>query len=174
MQDENMNMNPESEQNFDEKSMNEFHAQVEQLQKELSEAQQRALRLQAEMDNMHKRAERSLSEAHKYAASKLLHDLVPVMDSLVHGLAVENAAVTAETLRHGMQLTMEQLSKVLTRHGVKEIDPKPGDTFDPMLHEAMTMVPNPDFAPNTIIQVLQKGYELHGRVIRAARVIVSK
>ena len=170
MQDENMNMNAETEQNT------ESHAtdsNMEQLQNQLAEAQQRTLRLQAEMDNMHKRAERSLSEAHKYATSKLLTDLVPVMDGLVHGLAVEGAA-TVETLRHGMQLTMEQLSKVLARHSVKEIDPKMGETFDPMLHEAMSMVPNPDVAPNTVLQVLQKGYELNGRVIRAARVIVSR
>lgn len=135
-----------------------------ELEAKLTEAEDRALRAVAEMQNIRNRAERDITEAHKYGVKKLLEELIPVLDSLEH-------ATNAET-SEGLQLTIKMLQKVLEKFGVKEINPL-NQPFNPVFHEAMTMQPS-DAAPNTVINVLQKGYQLHERVIRPARVIVSK
>ncbi len=144
------------------------------LEKEVKEQQDKALRVHAEWENTRRRLERDVANAHKFGAEKLVSELLPIMDSLTR--ALENKTDDhphIQTMRHGIELTIDMLSKVLEKHGVLTITPKIGDSFDPMQHEAMSMQPAPDGKSNTILQVLQKGYALNGRVVRAAMVIVS-
>lgn len=147
---------------------------VEQL---LREAELRAeehhdawLRAKAEMENLRKRAQLDISNAHKYAIDKFSAELLPVMDSLEAALATENA--TVENFKDGIKLTHKQLISVFEKFNIQVIDPQ-GERFDPHRHQAMCTVES-DAAPNTIVQVMQKGYMLHDRVIRPALVAVAK
>jgi len=126
------------------------------------------LRTRAEMENFQKRAEREIEKSRKFAVEALLRDLVPVIDSLDQGLEQSESADT-----QGLALTRKLLLDTLTRYGLKVLDPA-GERFDPQWHEAMSMQPSTDHEPDTIIHVLQRGYGLHDRVIRPARVIVAR
>jgi len=128
------------------------------------------LRAKAEADNIRKRAQIELANAHKYAVETLATDLLPVKDSLEATLAADSAALDA--LRSGVELTLKQLSAVFEKANLGEINPA-GERFDPHQHQAISMLPS-EKEPNTIINVLQKGYRLHDRVIRPALVTVSK
>jgi molecular chaperone GrpE len=133
------------------------------------------MRSKAEMDNLRRRNERDVSNAHKYGSEKLLKDLLPVMDSLIRGLEGDAPEEPhAQALYKGMELTLDLLEKTLQKHGITMIDPAAGETFNPEQHEAMSMQQNPDFEADTVLQVLQKGFELNGRVLRAAMVIVNQ
>lgn len=144
-------------------------------ERELAEHKEAAIRAKAEADNIRRRAERDVQNAYKYSNEKLLLDLLPVVDSLVRGL--EGASLINEsqvqTLQDGMSLTLDIIKKAIEKHGVKTISPEKGAPFDPAQHEAMSMQSVPGAAPNTILQVLQDGYELNGRVIRAAMVLIA-
>ena len=132
-------------------------------------------RSQAEMENLRRRSERDISNAHKYGTEKLLSDMLPVVDSLIRGLEGHvSEDKYAVSMHEGMQLTLDLLEKTLQKHGVVIIDPTAGEGFNPEKHEAMSMQQNPDAEPNTVLQVLQKGFELNGRVIRAAMVVVNQ
>jgi molecular chaperone GrpE len=153
-------------------------SELEQLQAALAaaeakanDAKEQALRAMAELENVRRRAQRDVENAHKYALEKFAGDLIGVKDSLEMGLATQN--VTLEDLRSGSDATLKLLAKAFERAGVLEVDAddKP---FNPEFHEAMAMVPMPDKAPNTVISVIQKGYILNGRLVRPARVIVAK
>lgn len=128
------------------------------------------LRAKAEAENIRKRAQIDIANAHKYAIEKFSTELLAVMDSLEAALAVENA--TLESFRDGVELTQKQLATVFEKFDIKVIDPN-GDKFDPHQHQAMCMVES-ELPPNTVTQVLQRGYMLHDRVIRPAMVAVSK
>ena len=128
------------------------------------------LRAKAEADNVRKRAQLDIANAHKYATENFAADLLPVKDSLEATLAAENAAL--EALKSGVQLTLKQLSTVFEKANLKEVNPV-GEKFDPHRHQAISMLPS-DKEPNTVINVLQKGYLLHDRVIRPALVTVAK
>ena len=128
------------------------------------------LRARAEAENMRKRSQTEIANAHKYAIEGFSTDLVPVKDSLEAALAATNA--TAESMKSGVELTLRQLKSVFEKFNVKEIDPA-GEKFDPHRHQALSMV-EADAEPNTVVQVLQKGYLLHDRVIRPALVMVSR
>lgn len=128
------------------------------------------LRARAETDNVRKRAQIDIANAHKYAIENFSTELLAVKDSLETALAVENAST--ESLRDGVDLTLKQLSSVFSKFHIDEISPM-GDKFDPHLHQAISAIES-EAAPNTVIQVLQKGYRLNDRVIRPALVIVSK
>ena len=128
------------------------------------------LRAKAEADNIRKRAQVDIANAHKYATENFASDLLPVKDSLEATLAAENA--TLEALTSGVELTLKQLSTVFEKAGLKEVNPA-GEKFDPHRHQAISMLPS-DREPNTVINVLQKGYLLHDRVIRPALVTVAK
>ncbi len=128
------------------------------------------LRAKAEAENIRKRAQIDIANAHKYAIEKFSTELLAVMDSLEAALAVENA--TLESFRDGVELTQKQLATVFEKFNIKVIDPN-GDKFDPHQHQAMCMVES-ELPPNTVTQVLQRGYMLHDRVIRPAMVAVSK
>ena len=128
------------------------------------------IRAKAETENIRKRAQSDVTNAHKYAVENFSAELLTVMDSLEAALAVDNA--TVENFKNGMELTQKQLTSVFDKFNIKAIDPK-GEKFDPHQHQAMCMVDS-EQAPNTVVQVMQKGYRLHDRVIRPALVSVSK
>src|SRR5579864_6364846 len=129
------------------------------------------LRAKAEADNIRKRAQIDLANAHKYAIENFAAELLPVRDSLEATLAAESAGA-ADSLKSGVELTLKQLSAAFEKAGLKEINPA-GGKFDPHQHQAISMLPS-DKEPNTVINVLQKGYRLHDRVIRPALVTVAK
>jgi molecular chaperone GrpE len=128
------------------------------------------LRAKAEADNVRKRAQVDIANAHKYATENFASDLLPVKDSLEATIAADNA--TLEALKNGVELTLKQLSTVFEKANLKEINPE-GEKFDPHRHQAISMLPS-DKEPNTVINVLQKGYLLHDRVVRPALVTVAK
>jgi molecular chaperone GrpE len=147
------------------------------LQAALAAAESRALesrdlymRALAELDNVRKRAVRDIEHAHKFGLERVANDLIGVKDSLELGLA---SAASADALREGTRATLQLLSKALEKAGVTEIVPQ-GEQFNPELHEAMVMQPSAEVVPNSIVQVVQKGYQLNGRLLRPARVIVAK
>ncbi|SFM48947.1 nucleotide exchange factor GrpE [Nitrosomonas communis] len=128
------------------------------------------LRAKADAENIRKRAQSDVTNAHKYAIEKFSSELLAVMDSLEAALTVENA--TLENFKNGVELTQKQLAAVFEKFNIKTINPQ-GEKFDPHQHQAMCMVES-ELAPNTVTQVLQRGYMLHDRVIRPAMVAVSK
>ena len=128
------------------------------------------LRAKAEAENIRKRTAIELANAYKYAIEAVAAELLPVKDSLEATLAADSAEL--ETLRSGVDLTLKQLNAVFGRINLREINPI-GEKFDPHQHQAISMLPS-EKEPNTVINVLQKGYSLHGRVIRPALVTVSK
>ena len=143
------------------------------LAEEVAALKDQVLRATAEMENVRRRAQRDVEAAHKFAVEKLIDGLFPVLDSLEK--AVETAAGTdgAQAIAEGVELSLKLFNDTLAKSGVEQIDPL-GEPFDPQLHEAMTMVPNPDAEPNSVMDVMQKGYVLNGRLVRAAKVIVVK
>jgi molecular chaperone GrpE len=128
------------------------------------------LRARAEADNIRKRSQTEIANAHKFAIENFTSELLAVKDSLEAALAAENA--TAESMRSGVDLTLRQLNAVFERFSVKEDNPI-GQKFDPHRHQAISTA-DADAEPNTVVQVLQKGYLLHDRVVRPALVIVAK
>ena len=153
------------------KSEEHLLEQIEQAEKKAQENWELMLRTRAEMENLRKRTEKDLENAHKYGMEKFVNEMLPVKDSMEMGLAAED--VTVESLHEGMKLTMNMFNTTFEKLNVKEINPL-NEPFDPELHQAMTMVPNPDMEPNTVMDVMQKGYTLNGRLIRPAMVVVSK
>lgn len=141
-------------------------------QEELARHRDAMLRMQAEMENLRKRLLREVEKSRKFALERIMKDLLQVRDSMERGLAMADASATAESLIEGEKLTLKMLVKLMEDHGLEVIDPL-GEMFDPELHEAMTVMPAPDAAENTVLEVLQKGFRLHDRLIRPARVIVS-
>jgi molecular chaperone GrpE len=154
-----------------EKNADSLEAQLEQAQAKASENWEHYLRAKAEMDNLRRRNAKDLENAHKFGIEKFVSELLPVLDSMGMGLAVEDAS--AESMREGMELTMNMLVKMMEKLGIEEIDPI-NEKFDAEKHQAMTMQPNADVEPNTVIAVMQKGYSLNERLIRPAMVMVSK
>ncbi len=154
-----------------EKNADSLEAQLEDAQAKATENWEQYLRAKAEMDNLRRRNAKDLENAHKYGIEKYVSELLPVLDSMVMGLAIEDAS--AESLREGMKLTMNMLEKMMEKLGIEEIDPL-NEKFDADKHQAMTMQPAADVEPNTVIAVMQKGYALNERLIRPAMVMVSK
>lgn len=142
-------------------------------EQELARHRDAMLRMQAEMENLRKRLLRDVERSRKFALERIMKDLLDVRDSMERGLEVADESATVESLREGQQLTLRMLTKVLEDHDLEVIDPK-GQSFDPELHEAMTVMPAGDVDENTVIEVLQKGFRLHDRLIRPARVVVSR
>lgn len=152
---------------------------VEALQGLLEEARAKAerhweqlLRLQAEMENSRRRAERDVENAHKYALERFAAELLPVRDSLEMGLTAAGGENVAK-LREGMELTLRMLTLAMEKFGIRAVEPV-GEPFNPSLHQAMTMQEAADKAPNTVLMVMQKGYTLNERLLRPAMVVVSR
>jgi molecular chaperone GrpE len=151
-----------------------LEAALDAAKLQVIEARQDMLRMQADMENLRKRLVREHEKARRRTLERFMSDLLPVRDSLERGLeAAEDKAATVEALKQGKQLIMKMLTKVMGDHGLQTIDPA-GETFDPEKHEALTMLPSADHDENTIIDVIEKGYQLHERLIRPAKVVVSR
>lgn len=153
--------------------------ELEALRQELAAAQAKAadhwsayLRAAAELDNFRKRAARDVENARQYGAERFAAELLPVADSLELGLAARDKA-DAATLADGLEATLRLLDKAFEKSGVASLDPL-GQPFNPTEHEAMVTQPSPGVAANTILTVVQKGYVLNGRLLRPARVVVSR
>ena len=152
----------------------ELEAQLETALQKASEERERALRTAAEMENLRRRTELDVEKAHKFALEKFANELLPVLDNLER--AIELADKENEALKpmiEGVELTLKSMQSGVAKFGLVALDPA-NQPFDPNAHQAMSMVPSADVAPNTVIAVMQKGYELNGRVIRPAMVMVSK
>jgi molecular chaperone GrpE len=145
---------------------------VAAAQAEVAKMREAMLRMQAETENTRKRLTRDLERSRKFALERVMKDLLQVRDSLERGLEVEAENATVDALIEGQELTLKILNKVLEDHNLEIIDPS-GQPFDPELHEAMTVLPSPEHEENTVIEVLQKGFRLHDRLIRPAMVVVS-
>lgn len=140
----------------------------------LQEEKDRALRLAAEMDNLRRRVALDVEKAHKFALEKFVNELLPVIDSLERALDMsdrENEQL--KPMLEGVDLTLRSLLGAVNKFGVEVVDPQ-NEPFDPNRHQAMSMLPNAEVAPNTVLAVMQKGYELNGRIVRPAMVMVSR
>lgn len=146
---------------------------IETLQQELAAAKDATLRAAAEAQNARRRSEQDVEKARKFALERFAGDLLPVVDNLERALEAASEAPDANAIAEGVDLTLRSLLDVLGRFNIEQVDPA-GEPFDPQLHEAMTMVPNPEMEPNSVMDVMQKGYTLNGRLLRPARVVVSK
>lgn len=147
------------------------------LEAENAELKDRALRVLAEMENLRKRTEREVHDARAYAVTAFARDLLSVTDNLNRALAAvppddEDPALKA--LAEGVSLTGREFQGILSKHGVVRIDPQPGERFDPNLHQAMFEVPDPSRPTGEVVQVIQPGFALSGRLLRPAMVGVSK
>lgn len=146
----------------------------EQLLEQVAKANDQVLRVQAEMQNVRRRAERDVESAHKFALDKFAADLVPIVDNLERALAaIDSADEGQKAVAEGLELTLKSFMDVLARYKIEVIDPA-GQPFDAELHQAVSMVPNPDLEPNTVMDVFQKGYTLNGRLVRPAMVVVAQ
>jgi len=139
-------------------------------------AQDQTLRAKAEMENLRRRSAREVENAHKFALEKFSKALIPVYESLEKAESSKGDATDAESaaaVLEGVSLSLKLFKDTLEKQGVSQIDPH-GEPFDPNLHEAVAMVPMPSAEPNSIIEVIRKGFDLNGRLIQAAQVVVSK
>ena len=154
-----------------------LEAQLEALSAQLSSAKDEQLRTQAEMQNLRRRAERDVEKAHKFGLEKLINGLLPVLDNFDRAIAaVPEASADDEVVKsllEGVELTRKTALDVLKTFSVEVLEPY-GEPFNPEFHQAMTMVPSPTAEPNSVIDVLQKGYTLNGRLLRAAMVVIAK
>jgi molecular chaperone GrpE len=148
-------------------SMEELLKQAELAAQEHHDAW---LRAKADAENIRKRAQADVANAHKYAVENFSNELLAVKDSLEAALAVETA--TLESLKSGVELTLKQLVSAFEKSSIAELNPA-GEKFDPHKHQAISMVDS-DAEPNTVVTVLQKGYQLHDRILRPALVMVAK
>ena len=164
----------EAEAQSGEVTLEDLQKQLKQAEKKASENWDKALRVQAEMENLKRRTQKDLENAHKYGLEKFAKELLSVIDSLELGIQAstsDNPEVKA--LKEGSELTIKQFESVFAKFNIEAIDPT-GQPFNPELHQAMTMQPSVDVPPNTVINVFQKGYILNGRLIRPAMVVVSQ
>ena len=164
-----------------EEAADEQEAKIAQLEAALlsseakvKEQQDSVLRAKAEVENMRRRTEQEIDKARKFALNKFAEELLPVIDNLERAMQAADADnEVVKPLFEGVELTHKTFVDVVAKFGLKEINPE-GEVFNPELHQAMSIQESPDHEPNTVMFVMQKGYELNGRVIRPAMVIVSK
>jgi len=155
-------------------SLEELQKQLKQAQKKAEQNWDKAVRSQAEMENLKRRTQKDLENAHKYGLEKFAKELLSVIDSLEFGIQASTSDLPeVVALREGSELTIKQFENVFAKFNIEALEPI-GQTFNPELHQAMTMQPSADVEPNTVINVLQKGYILNGRLIRPAMVVVSQ
>lgn len=162
-------------------SIERLQQDVERLTVECESARTRAeenwnqfLRARAELENQHRRSQRDVEQAHRYALEKFANELLGVRDSLEMGVSVaQEAHVDVSKLREGVELTLKMLNQAMEKFDIHELNPQ-GERFDPEKHEAMAAQESAEHDPNTVIHVVQKGYLLSDRLLRPALVIVSK
>lgn len=158
--------------------LNAQSEEVAQLAEQVAALKDQVIRERAENENLRKRQERELLNAHKFANERIVKELLPVLDSLVLGVkAAQESADKPEVMAQfieGSELTLKMLRENLAKHGVEEVNPAGGDKFNPDVHEAVAMLPNPELENNTVMHVAQIGYVLNGRTVRAAQVVIVK
>jgi len=171
---EDENTNPEEKSAGEEKVGAESTVEEEgdSAEDEIEALKDQLLRTVAESENIRRRASRDVENAHKYANEKLLEDLLPVLDSLEKALELPDQPDDAKAVLDGIEISLRMFCETLERCGVTIVDPI-GEPFDPSKHEALAMVPKDEVEPNSVIEVVQKGYLLNERVVRPARVVVS-
>ena len=164
---------PEGEQPADE--INRLQEQREAAEAAAGMARDELLRVQAEMQNLRRRTEQDIEKAHKFGQEKFSTELLAVMDNLERSAAAAEASEdeAVQAIKEGVELTLKGFKDCFKRFNIEAVDPL-GEPFDPQLHQAMSIQESPDAEPNSVIAVMQKGYTLHGRVIRPAMVMVSK
>ena len=164
---------PEGEQPVDE--MSRLQEQLEAAETAAGMARDELLRVQAEMQNLRRRTEQDIEKAHKFGQEKFSTELLAVMDNLERSAAAAEASEdeAVQAIKEGVELTLKGFMDCFKRFNIEAVDPL-GEPFDPQLHQAMSIQESPDAEPNSVIAVMQKGYTLHGRVIRPAMVMVSK
>ena len=146
--------------------------EIELLRKQADENQDKFIRAAAELENFRKRAGREVENARRYGLERLAQALLPIRDSLEAGLASAEQA-DVEALLDGEKAMLRLLDSAFEQAGIEELDPQ-GEPFDPAKHEAMTLAPSETVEPNTVLTVVQKGYAIHDRLLRPARVIVAQ
>jgi molecular chaperone GrpE len=148
---------------------------LEEAQAALAEANDKSLRTQADAENMRRRARLDIENAHKFSVEKLAKELVHVIDSLEKGLEAAGTSTEQQivSMKEGMELTHKLLLATLEKFHIHQVNPQ-GAVFDPKQHEALTTQVTTDVPPNTVLTVVQKGFVIHDRVLRPARVIVAK
>lgn len=151
----------------------DLSARLEEAEAKLDGFRDQALRAQAEAENTRRRAARDVESAHKYALEKFTADLLPVLDSLEKAVEAASQAEAAQSIAEGVDLSLKLFLSTLEKHGIQQIDPL-GEPFDPQVHEALTMLPSPTAEPNSVLEVMQRGYLLNGRLVRAAKVVVAR
>ena len=153
--------------------LDDSSSELESLQEQLNTANDQLLRLQAEMQNVRRRAERDVESAHKFGLEKFATQLLPVVDNLERALdAIDTDNESQKAVSEGVDLTLKNFLDVLIQFNIESVDPG-GEPFDADFHQAVSMVANPDVEPNTVLEVFQKGYRLNGRLMRPAMVVVS-
>ncbi len=164
---------PEGEQPVDE--MSRLQEQLDAAETAAGMARDELLRVQAEMQNLRRRTEQDIEKAHKFGQEKFSTELLAVMDNLERSAAAAEASEdeAVQAIKEGVELTLKGCMDCFKRFNIEAVDPL-GEPFDPQLHQAMSIQESPDAEPNSVIAVMQKGYTLHGRVIRPAMVMVSK
>ena len=164
---------PEGEQPIDE--MSRLQEQLDAAETAAGMARDELLRVQAEMQNLRRRTEQDIEKAHKFGQEKFSTELLAVMDNLERSAAAAEASEdeAVRAIKEGVELTLKGFMDCFKRFSIEAVDPL-GEPFDPQLHQAMSIQESPDAEPNSVIAVMQKGYTLHGRVIRPAMVMVSK
>ncbi len=142
-------------------------------QAEIEALKDQMLRVQAEAQNVRRRAEQDVEKAHKFGVEKFANEMLPIVDSLERAIEAFGDDENLKPMREGVEMTMNMFVSGLAKFEMQQVNPK-GEMFDPALHQAMSMIPVPDTAANTVVDVMQKGYTLHGRLVRPAMVIVAK
>lgn len=158
---------------LDRPSYEELQKRLEESETKANQSWERMLRMQADADNMVRRTERDVANAHKFALEKFVLELLPVIDSLERSLEVSVDDHAAAPVIEGVGLTLKMFYSAIEKFGVEQVNPM-GESFNPELHQAVSVQSDGNAKPNTVISVLQKGYLLNNRLIRPALVIVSK
>ncbi len=154
---------------------NDIAVELAKAQVTIKDYWEQIMRLNAEMENNRKRAQRDIENAHKFAVKNFSEALLPVADSMEMGLSAVATAdnATMESIQEGISMTLELFIKTLQKNGITSVNPQ-GEKFDPELHQAMSIMESDEVEPNTVMTVMQKGYLLNERLIRPAMVVVSK
>ena len=140
---------------------------------EVASLKDQMLRIQADAQNVRRRAEQDVEKAHKFGVEKFANEMLPIVDSLERAIEAFGEDEALKPMREGVEMTMSMFLSSLAKFNMEQVNPT-GETFDPALHQAMSMVEVPDAKPNSVISVMQKGYTLHGRLVRPAMVMVAK
>ncbi|GAB3525371.1 MULTISPECIES: nucleotide exchange factor GrpE [Photobacterium] len=152
----------------------ELEAALLTSEAKVKEQQDSVLRARADIDNMRRRTEQEVDKARKFALNKFAEELLPVIDNMERAIEMSDKNDEAiKPMLEGVELTLKTMTDTVEKFGLKQIDPM-GEAFNPEFHQAMSIQESAEHEPNTVILVMQKGYELNGRVVRPAMVMVSK